>query len=186
MNKEKNIIIGLAGQIASGKGKVADYLENNHGAKVIKYSDVLKEIVERLYLEVNRDNLQKLSTSLREIYGENILARVIEKDIENISNKMIVVDGVRRNEDITNLKKNSNFYLIYVKADLRTRYKRITGRREKGDDKNKTFEEFKKDHLRETELKIEKLRDKADLVVDNNGTVKELENQIKKFIKNVK
>jgi len=180
----KKIIIGVAGQIASGKGTVAEYMENNYRAKIIKYSDILKDVLKRLYLEINRDNLQKLSTSLRGSFGQNILAKTIKNDAKKIDNKIIIIDGVRRKEDINNIE-NKNFYRIYVDADMKTRYKRITGRREKSDDKKKTYKEFKEDQRRETEITIQGLKEKSDLVLDNNGTIEQLEKQVREFIKNL-
>ena len=53
----KKIIIGLVGQLACGKGTVAEYLKEKYGASVYRYSTMLRDVLNRLYLEINRVNM---------------------------------------------------------------------------------------------------------------------------------
>jgi len=177
------IILGLAGEIASGKGTVAKYICEKHGGSSHRFSTMLRDVAKRMYLEENRENLQKISTIFREKFFDDILSAVITKDVENDPHEIIAIDGVRRLADIAYLQKLSGFKLVYIDADIEKRFKRITKRRENSDDNEKTLEEFKKDHEREAELQIRDLINKADFVVDNNGICKELYDQIDKIIK---
>jgi dephospho-CoA kinase len=120
---------------------------------------------------------------LRNTYGENILAKVMDGDTKNDKNKIVVIDGIRRLADIEFLKKNPNFKLVFIDVSLEKRYERIIQREENADDKNKTFEEFKLDTQREAELTIAGLREQADIILDNNGTPEELEKQIEDLLK---
>ncbi len=45
---EKKIILGFAGEIASGKGTAAKYLVGRHEAATYRFSTMLRDIVERL------------------------------------------------------------------------------------------------------------------------------------------
>jgi len=180
------IILGLAGEIASGKGTVAKYICEKHGGNSHRFSTMLRDVAKRMYLEENRENLQKISTVFRENFFDDILSSVIAKDVENDKQEIVAIDGVRRLADIAYLKKLSGFKLVYIDTSLENSFKRITERNENSDDKNKTFEEFRKDHEREAELQIRDLKDKADFVVDNNGTFEELYRQVDKIIGNCK
>ncbi len=175
------IIIGLAGEIASGKGTVAKYVVEKYNGGAHRFSTMLRDVAKRMYLEENRENLQKISTIFRENFFDDILSSVIAKDVENDEHEIVAIDGVRRMADIAYLKKLQGFKLVYIDTSLENSFKRITERNENSDDGNKTFEEFKKDHEREAELQIKDLKNKADFVVDNNGSYENLYAQIDKM-----
>lgn len=181
---KSKIILGLAGEIASGKGTVAKCITKKYKGNAHRFSTMLRDVAKRMHLEENRDNLQKISTMLREYFGGDILSKTIYFDVQNDKHKVIAIDGVRRPSDIEYLKKIAGFKLVYIEADMKKRYERIIKRGENADDTKKTFEEFQKDHKKEAELQIKKMRGKADAVVNNNGTLKDLYRQIDKIIKN--
>jgi len=176
------VILGLAGEIAAGKGTVAKYIAEKYNGGTHRFSTMLRDVAKRMYLEENRENIQKISTIFRQNFSDDLLSKVIYHDVENDGHEHIAVDGVRRAPDIDYLKKLFGFKLVYIEADMKKRYDRIIGRGENTDDSNKTFEEFKKDHERETELRIKDLKNIADFVVNNNGTFEELYAQIDKII----
>lgn len=171
-------IIGLVGSMASGKGTATAYLKEKYGASSYRFSDMLGDMLDRLYLEHNRDNFVKLSEIIRHAFGEDIMAKTMARDVEKDSNKLIVVEGVRRLADIEYLNKMEGFILVEIFADLKTRYERLTKRTEKADDQTKTFAEFKADHQRSTELSITEVARRAQKKIDNNGTVKDLYRQL--------
>ena len=177
------LILGLVGEIASGKGTVVDYLAQNHNASTHRFSTIIRDVLDRLYIEHSRDSLQQTSSMLRNTYGENILAKVMDGDTKNDDNSIIVIDGIRRIADIEFLKENPDFKLVFIDVSLEKRYERIIQRGENADDKNKTFEEFKLDAQREAELTIGELRNKANVILDNNGKREDLERQIEELLK---
>lgn len=178
----KKIVLGIAGEIAAGKGTAAKYLIDKYGASTHRFSTALRDVAQRMYLEESRENLQRISTLMRENFSTDILSRVIYKDVVNDSNSMIVIDGVRRMDDIEFLKRIPEFKLVYIKTDIKNRYDRIILREENVDDKGKTFEEFQNDNNREAELQIKDLKIEADFVLDNNGNLEDLYAQIDKIV----
>ncbi|MCK4635934.1 MAG: AAA family ATPase [Candidatus Moranbacteria bacterium] len=183
MNKQ--IVIGLAGEIASGKGVVAQYLKEKHDARKYCMSDALKDILKRLHLGVVRKNLASLSLGLRELYGQDILIHALIQDIQKSGSKFVIVDGIRRVEELEELKKLDNFKLFYLETDLKIRYERLKKRDEKADDKIKTFEDFKKDSQLETEKTILELKKFADYNIDNSGGLSDTHEEIDEIIKNL-
>ena len=176
-------ILAFVGQIASGKGTAVQYLKEKHGASTYRFSGMLADILNRLYLENNRANFQTLSQILRENFSEDVLSQTMAKDVEKDKIQLIAIDGVRRPGDIEHLKKIPGFILIHIFADLEKRYQRITQRREKTDDREKTLAEFKADHEREAEVKIAEIANEATQKIDNNGSLEDLYKQLDEIIK---
>lgn len=172
------LVLGLCGEMGSGKGTFAKYLIENKNANSHRFSTMLRDVLDRLFLDQSRDNMQSLSTILRKTYGEDVLAKVMYEEVVHDPRELIVIDGVRRQSDIVFLKTLPEFKLVYVEASMENRYKRITTRGENTDDSKKTFEEFKQAHENEAETQIRDLKTVANLVVDNNGTLQDLYQQI--------
>ncbi|MDD2753076.1 MAG: AAA family ATPase [Candidatus Portnoybacteria bacterium] len=178
------IILGLAGEMASGKGTVAKYATEKYSAKTRRFSTMLRDVLDRLSLEQSRDNMQKLSTVLRQSFGEDLFAQVMAEDVKKEAGEVIVIDGIRRLADIKFLKANPKFKLTYLEADMNIRYERIVKRGENADDAKKTFDDFKKANEDESELQIKDLKNRADFLIDNNGSYEELYKQVDEILKN--
>ncbi len=182
----QKVVFGFAGEISSGKGTASAYLKDRHKASVYTFSGPLRDIADRIHQPQTRENLQKLSTMLREGFFDNLLSEIIYKDILQDDNQIISIDGVRRPADIEYLKKIDGFRLVYIEADLEKRFERIKNRQQNVDDQGKTFEEFKRDHEREAERKIKSLKEKADFVLENNGSFEDFYRQLEEMLKKVK
>ncbi len=167
-------IVGLTGEMASGKSTVAKYLINTHKASLHRFSIPLRDVLKRLHLDESRTNLGKLSTNLRETFGQDLFARIIFNEVKEDNKEVVVVDGVRRVEDIHYLRELPEFKLVYIKVPIEARYKRISHRTENSDDRGKTFEQFKKEQAQEAETEIQGLEERADIVIKNDGTLEDL------------
>lgn len=178
-------IIVLVGEIGSGKGTVADYLQKKYHATYHRFSKMLKDVAERLYIPVSRDVLIRISEIFRKNFGEDIMARVIAKDVESDPHEIVVVDGARRLADIEHLSKLQGFHLLYITASLETRFYRIKNRGEKTDEQNLSFEQFKKDNERSTELSIKDVAEKSEHTIINDQDVNALYTKIDQWMKNV-
>lgn len=177
------IIIGLTGPIASGKGTIKKYIVEKYGAKDCRFSSVLRDILNRVDVPICRENLQKISTALRQTFGEDLLAKAITKDAQNLDTDVVVIDGVRRMTDIGHLIKLDHFVLVSIDAEPKIRYERLILRNENEDDKTKTFEGFLNDHKIETEMTIPEVMSHAKEVINNNGSVEDLYKQIDSIIR---
>ncbi|OGI24909.1 MAG: hypothetical protein A3E38_00125, partial [Candidatus Moranbacteria bacterium RIFCSPHIGHO2_12_FULL_54_9] len=130
----KKIILGITGEMASGKDTVTKYLVEKYGAKQFRFSDPLRDILDRLHLPQTRKHLSDISHYLRQGFGEGILAHVIENDVKQDEHRLVVIDGIRRLSDIDLVRKLPEFTLIYIEADMERRYDRLTARRQNADD----------------------------------------------------
>lgn len=177
------IILGITGEMGSGKGTIAKHVVEEKNGSAHRFSTILRDILDRVYLEQSRDNMQALSTVMRKTFGEDLMAKGMYHDAQNDEHEVVVVDGVRRMSDITYLRELPQFKLVYVEADMEKRFERISKRGENADDAKKTFEEFKKSHEDESELQIKELKSYANYVVNNDGTFADLYRQIDEIIK---
>jgi dephospho-CoA kinase len=180
------IIIGLVGPIASGKDVSKKYIEEHYGASSYKFSTVLRDILNRLYLPINREHMQNLSLDLRNRFGSDILAKVITADAKNDKGEVVIIDGVRRMDDIVHLSNLPEFKLISIEADINIRYERMKLRNENEGDAAKTFAEFENDCQKEAEQEIPVVVSHAAYRLDNNGSLEELHAQIDKIIAEIK
>ncbi|TXI35211.1 MAG: hypothetical protein E6Q53_00230 [Candidatus Moraniibacteriota bacterium] len=172
------VIIGIAGEIACGKDTVGKYLAEKHGALSLRFSQPLRDILDRMSLDQNRENMARLSLHLRKGFGEDIFSKIMLAEAKKSDKDLVIVDGVRRSFDIVHMETEPDFYFVYVEASPETRYERLTKRRQNTDDASKTLAQFEKDALLESETQIRDLKERADFVVNNDGTLEELQKQI--------
>ncbi len=184
---EKKIVIGIAGNIGSGKGTVVDYLVKNYQAERLVYSNILADILKRLHLKYERKNLAGLAEALRNTFGNDILSRVLEQDIQEQNVELIVFDGIRKKAELDYFKnKIDNFFFVFVAVSIETAYQRLIKRGEKTDDNSKTLEEFKKDQKRPADKDVPGLKQYADFIIDNSGELEGTFEQIDQIIKDVR
>jgi dephospho-CoA kinase len=182
----EKIIIGIAGEIASGKDTAGKYLAEKYQAESLRFSQPLRDILDRMNLPQDREHMAKLSLYLRKAFGEDVFSRVILAEAEKSDKELVVVDGVRRLPDILHLESEKHFYFLYVEASPEKRYERLTKRRQNTDDATKTPAQFEKDAQLETETQIRSLKERADFVVSNDGTLEELQKQLDEVVSKVR
>ena len=179
------IILGLVGPLASGKGTMKKYIVEKYSGEECRFSTILRDILNRVNVSISRENLQNLSTILRQNFGEDVLAKAITKDAQNFTADIVVVDGVRRMTDIAYLTEALNFYLVAVDAETKTRYERLKMRNENAGDDQKTYEQFLSDQEAEAEKEIPLVMNRANFHIVNNGNLLALYAQIDEIISQV-
>ncbi len=182
MNK---IIIALASTQGAGKSFLSEYLREKYNGISFRYSDYLSKILKILNIEKTRKNLQDLSLALRNQFGQDVLEKSILRDIWDNEAKINIIDGVRRLADISRLKNEKNFYLIFIDADLEIRVQRLSGRGEKADDQKVTEEIIRKESQHDSETRVKELKEIANFIVENNGSKEEFEKKIDQIMEEI-
>ncbi|MBF8280868.1 MAG: hypothetical protein HW383_641 [Candidatus Magasanikbacteria bacterium] len=177
------LIIGLVGPLCAGKGTTAKYLQEKYGADVHRFSTMLRDILNRLFLPITRETMVNLSELVRGQFGDDLMSKVISREVSADPAEIAVVDGIRRPLDQSKLLELPNFHLVAIDADSQTRYERMVKRGENEDDRGKTFEQFTNDHQKPTEVLIADLAKSAEATLDNNGTIENLYRQIDELLK---
>lgn len=168
------LIIGLSGQAGCGKGTVADHLRERYGAKYIRFSAFLGETLDLLALPRSRENLIKLSEALRKTFGEDALSYAVQQHAIHSTETVVVIDGIRRPEDILPLEALPQFQLIAIEADPKTRFERMKQRGEKPGETQMTWEQFLAEENAPTEITIPLVMERAQIHLKNNGTREDL------------
>ncbi len=176
------LVIGLVGRKGSGKGTVAKILKEKYGASIYRFSDVLREILDLLFVGNSRENLINLSEILRNEFGQDVLKNALLKKMENDAAPLIVLDGLRRLGDLDGLKKIGNFQLVSVTVPPEIRYERIKTRGENAGETKQTLESFMKLEKAPTEVTIASVEAQADRTIDNSGSKENLEKQISELM----
>lgn len=180
----KKIVIGLAGSIASGKDTVANYVVEKFGGQTVSFSQPLRDILNRVFLPINRVNLSTLAQMLVDHFSDDVLSRTIAEEIKASSKDIFVLPNIRRESDYACLtsEPSFNFILVGVNTDTKTCYDRLIKRSQNVDDKSKTWEQFQKDLQLSTEVDIVNLIRKASYQLDNNGSLDGLYSQLDRLI----
>lgn len=177
------LILGLVGKQGCGKGTVADLLRAEYGAGYYRFSAILGDILDRLAIEKNRDNFVTISTVLRQAFGEDVLSYALESHVVRSSEELVIIDGIRRPEDIVALEPLPQFHLISVDADSELRFERMKKRGEKVNESDMTWEKFLADEQASTEVTIPLVMQRAKVTLQNNGTREELIEKTRKMMK---
>jgi len=181
----KKLIIGLTGPMGAGHGVVASYLKEK-GFSYSSTSDRIREECQRRGIKITRKSLQKIGDELRYRFGPEILARRTWEMVSKFP--LAVIDSIRGIAEVDFLKSKANFYLIGITAPQKIRYQRIVSRQRESDPV--TWEKFlsadKKDFKSgqgKFGRNINACFKKADFLLVNEGTIKQLEKRIESWLK---
>jgi dephospho-CoA kinase len=180
------VIIGLIGETGSGKDTFCDYIKKTVKEPVFcfRFSDPLSEILMILFGEIKKEDQQWLGKTLREKYGNDILAKAMVQKIKNIDKGFMILNGIRYLEEFEMVKKLGGKNL-YITADQKIRWQRVNQRVEKIDDSS-SYEKFLEKEKAKTEILIPELAKKADFKIENNGSMEDFFKKIDTIIKSLK
>jgi dephospho-CoA kinase len=180
MSQQKDkIILGIAGELLSGKTTAAEFYIKNYSAKHYKFSGLIDQVLSTLHLPLTRKNEQDMGAMMKELYGDGVWAHALATNALLSDHAFVLFDGLRKIEEIKVLKQElPSFRLVYIDAPLELRFERSKNRTEKPDDGQRSFEEFKASQLHAADIDIASLRDHADHLISNTGSLDEFHAQL--------
>jgi len=171
-------IIAFTGMPASGKSEAVQ-IAKDKGIPIIRMGDFVWEETKRQEKPLDDKNVGEIAQRMREKYGLDIWAKQTVGKIHCLTESpLVVIDGVRSMEEIEYFKKNlgMDFLIIAIDAPDKLRMKRAIQRGRIDDSKNlKDLEERDK---REICWGLQKVIANADIVIQNNGSIKDFKKQI--------
>jgi dephospho-CoA kinase len=171
-------IIAFTGMPASGKSEAVQ-LAKDKGIPVIRMGDMVWDETKKQGKPLDDKNVGEIANSMREKHGMDIWAkRTVEKIRSLKQSPLLVIDGVRNREEIEYFKKElgMDFLVIAIDAPDELRRKRAILRGRTDDSGNlKDLEERDK---REVRWGLQKVIADADIVIPNNGSLKDLKKQV--------
>ena len=184
------LIIGLTGEKGSGKQTFVNFLKEilrlpsvaqDYSIRQVRFSDILAQTLMIWDIPITRSNLQKLSLTMNDTFGQASLANAAKFSIEGDSADVVIFDGIRRDAELKLVKNMTNNILIYITADQNLRYERLKKRSEKVGEVGLTFEQFLEEEKSKAEINILTLGKKADLKLENKGSLEEFKSSILKL-----
>ncbi|MFC1696905.1 deaminase [Nanoarchaeota archaeon] len=180
------MIIGLTGSFCAGKDTVAEILIDK-GFEHFSLSDIIREHLDICRMEKSRETLQDVGNKLREKHGPSVLADMTLRKLVDKS-KNYVVTSIRNPGEVEKLRERKNFVMVFVTAPLKSRWNRMQKRKRKGD--ANSFDQFKKQEQKEkssdpTKQNLTACEKMADIVLNNGGTMEQLNEKLVKLLKDV-
>ena len=164
------LIVCLTGMPGAGKSTIADGLKLK-GYDIVNMGNAVREEARNRNLEPTRENLGKLMLELREKNGPGAVAELIKPQIESSTSNVILIDGVRSNDEIEVLRKVGNVKLLAIHASTQTRFDFLQKRGRSDDPQTK--EHFDERDNRELGVGISNSIALSDYAISNIGLTKD-------------
>jgi len=187
---KETMIIGITGTLGAGKGTIVEYLKKRGFVHFSAREDVINKEIARRGMKITRDAMREVANDLREKYGPSHVAEELFS-MANKTGKNAVLESLRAVGEIEKLREKKNFICLAVDADQKTRYERITKRKNAQSD-DVSFEKFKEQEEAEMNNNDPSKQDLkgcieiADFIFDNNGTKKDLYEQVEQALEKVR
>ena len=154
----------------AGKSTIADGLKPK-GYDIINMGNIVREEAKKRNLEATRENLGKLMLELREKNGPGAIAELVKPQIESSISDVVLIDGVRSNDEIQVLRKFGTVKLLAIHASTNTRFDFLQ-KRGRADDPQ-TIEHFEERDNRELGVGISNSIALSDYAISNVGLTKD-------------
>ncbi len=172
---QKPQLIGIGGTNGSGKDSLGKLLAEKHGYLFISMTDMLRDELDRRGLSTTRENMRELSAEWRRESGLGVLVdkawAIYHEHIDQY--KGLAVASLR-NPGEADTVHDLGGVVVWVDADPKMRYERITGRGRIDD--RRSFEQFMQEEADEMHhsgdeatLNMAGVKEKSDIFINNNS-----------------
>lgn len=165
------IVIGLTGEIATGKTTLSEYLRFKHGFKSLRYS----QIIQKLYqCDNSRSTLQRIGNEIsKDSKKQKQLSLEIIKEIEAHPDTNYVIDGLRHQIDLDTLSEHfdNRFTLFDIQATFNNMFHRYNKRNIKQLSKEE-FKEILNDNAEKDIVSLEMYCYTRNNIIINDNTYK--------------
>ncbi len=179
------IFLGLAGMPGSGKGEVAE-VAKKRGIPVFSIGNIVREWFARKCPEKPASEMNEYSNKEKKEKGNIIWAKRLAEKLknQNFKSKLIIIDGIRSPEEVDFFKTMFDFRVVAIIASEETRFKRnsVRGRADDSAD----FAAFKKRDETEISWGSEEVIQNSEYKIENEGTLKELDEKINFLLNKLK
>lgn len=176
----KGIVVGISGEIASGKSTVCKYLAECYGFELLRYRTLLSRMLSERGENISRSTLQRLGLELGKNIGYDGITRLLLGNTKPDMN--YVLDGVRHLAAFEYLRRrySNRFVLVYRDTNVRLRWHMYNERLPLKDRLN--ICRFYDINRAPVESEISMLKSKADLVLHFERDISQLYAQIDSFM----
>lgn len=160
----------------AGKG-VASQAAKDLGLEVLVLGDVIREETQRRGLEPTPKNMGDVMLQVRTSEGPAVVAKRLLPKIEASASPLVIVEGIRSQDELHELKSKFAVVTVAIHASPKTRFQRLLSRGRSDDPKN--WDTFYERDNRELNVGLGHVIALADMVLLNEGTISELRSSMK-------
>jgi dephospho-CoA kinase len=173
--------------MASGKGEAVRILKD-HGLRYISLSDIVRNEAARIHPPPDRAQMQDLGNRLRAQGGAGVLGRMVRDLIEAADPGSWVIDGIRNPAEVAELKKLAGFVLVAIESPMEAILARL---KERGRSSDAACEAELRMVLErewgrgepEGGQQVGPTMALADFVIDNSGSLLQLQTGLEALLK---
>ncbi|MHA2141582.1 MAG: AAA family ATPase [Candidatus Thorarchaeota archaeon] len=171
------IVTGMPG---AGKSEVAEAFSRAN-IPVIVMGDVIRKEVERRGLEVNPKNNKLVMLELRERDGPGAVAIQCVESLKDSESQVVVIEGCRSLAEVDVFDDYAEeVCIVCVHSSPKARFSRLKQRGREDDPQD--WETFRERDLREISVGLGTIIALSDIVVVNEGTIEELQNESRTLV----
>lgn len=176
------VIVGMPG---SGKTEALKLIEKQ-GIPFFNMGDVVTKIEpkKRGIKKINEYIEDEIRMDLRKRLGPAAIAIVTTDEVEKMNADIVAISGIHSFAELNYFKEKfgGGFTIIAIQASTKLRSKRSAKRKIRPLSK----EEFEhREHEYAKNFEIQKIMEKADYKINNEGTVKQFRQDIKRVVKEI-
>jgi len=176
-------LILISGMPGSGKTTVAKLI-GGHGFTVVSMGDAVREEAETRGVGGDIESMSRFMVDLRKELGNDAVARLVERKIEESDSKIIVVDGLRSLMEAEYFKSKGYFVTqVAVLAPVSLRYNRLSNRGRLDDPK--ILRELEERDRVELSVGLGEVIALSDVYILNDGSLKDLEETVENKLKEI-
>lgn len=179
------MIIWITGTLWAWKWTIVDYLIKNKWFVHFSVRAFLIQEIEKRWMPVDRDSMVIVANDLRAKYWPSYIVEELYKQAK-ATGKNCIIESIRAEWEALALKWKEKFFLFSIDADPKIRYDRVVVRWSETD--HISYQEFLENEKREmqnddpTKQNLSKCMALSDHIFTNNGTLEELNTQIKQVL----
>lgn len=167
----------------AGKRIVVKIAEEMH-YDVVVMGNIVREETKLRGLKLSPENVGRVMIELRREGGPAIVAKRCIPKVQRTRRDVVVIDGIRSLFEVDELKNQFPlFKLLAIHSSPETRFKRLFKRR-RSDDPS-TWQAFWERDRRELQVGLGNVIASADYMIINEERKKNLESEVRRFLKNV-
>ncbi|HYB67743.1 MAG TPA: AAA family ATPase [Candidatus Acidoferrales bacterium] len=169
-------VIAISGMPGAGKG-VASEAGQQSGLEVLLLGDVIREETQRRGLEPTPKNVGGVMLQVRRDEGPAAVVKRLVPKIEASQSSTIIVEGVRSEDELRELRTKFDVISIAIHASPKTRFQRLLSRGRSDDPK--TWDTFYERDSRELNVGLGHVIALADVLLVNESTIETLQSSFK-------
>mgnify|MGYP000078052525 CR=1 FL=1 len=179
------MIIGVAGRNGAGKGELVQFLEAR-SFTAFSLSDVIRQELRARGLPETRERMIDVGQELRRSSGPGALAQQLVKQLR--ADRNYAIDSIRHPVEVEILRQcGQTFHLVWVDANIETRFERMRARGRSGDPRSLAELEVLEGRERGSEdpnaQQLDAVEAKADFRISNDDSLEAFQAQVESWVR---